>query len=138
MSYKEIAVMPKNKLTKSELKQYLDAKIRERARWSFPRDDAGTGSLDTTIDLTKVGAKVLDAIVGSYDYDEQLLAATRSVNFTIGYVKAVIRRAIKVGTITLEQTRFGAALVEAFAFTVGDKKFAFKGKKKFKKKKGCK
>jgi hypothetical protein len=102
--------MAKVKLSKPELKDYLGARIRESARWKikYQKDEVGIHSFggpgfDEDKHLSEVAQLVYDDIITSYHYDEPLLDATRSVEkWGVGYIKKVIRDAVKKGLLKYE------------------------------------
>lgn len=126
---KEVNVAPK--MTTKELAAYLDAKIRSEARWAVSRQfpDGKPGELVTGVDgvaddvIAKAASDVHDQIVSRFDYDENLLAATRAVkNFGVPYVTKVIKAALKAGALRLENVAINKAVVEAWASSMKGKK----------------
>lgn len=117
--------MPENapKLKAEELTEYLNAKIRQEARWKIERKwvpgigssvDPATGAEipgtpgfyapPTDEAITKVAVKVYDDIVLSTGYDSNLLQATRAIEggFTTAYIRGVLTRAVSNGMLECE------------------------------------
>lgn len=105
----------KLKLTKKEQREYLDAKIRRSARWDLSSAFEKTGSDglmgNSIVDdktLKQISQMVYDSIVSSYEYDERLLKATRSVKFKVGYVQSVLKKGLDKGTINIESLQLAS------------------------------
>lgn len=118
MKVKEQRKLPN--LTNAELQKYLDANIREKARWRIADaySDSGVGGLlGAGIDGTKlkqVAQTIMDSIITSFDYDEMLLKATRSVkNFNVSYVNRVLKAGLKAGLIKTESAKLAKTVSEA-------------------------
>lgn len=126
-------------LTKAELQKYLDANIREKARWKIsdafeggsPGDLVGSG-IDGT-KLKQIAQTIMDNIITSFDYDEMLLKATRSVKkFNVSYVNRVLKAGLKSGLIKTESAKLAKTVAEAVDEMQEKKKFLAKKKKKAK------
>jgi len=144
------------KLTNAELQKYLDANIREKARWKIsdaleggsPGDLIGAGINGTK--LRQVAQAIMDSIISSFDYDEMLLKATRSVKkFNVSYVNRVLKAGLKKGLIKTENAKLAKDVAEAIEeakksqkerwVTIGGKRLRFVGGKlQSRKKKGKK
>lgn len=79
----------KVKLTDDELKAMLDAEIRRQARWATERDEFGAFKEKS---LDAAAQDVYDGIVADFKYNDSIVAATRSVNFNVAYVKRVVKK----------------------------------------------
>jgi hypothetical protein len=112
-------------LTSEELVVYLDAKIRQLAKWKLHKDDDddfGTLSADrATEKIAKVAAIIYDDIVTDFQYDETLLKATRSVNkFNVAYVARIIKKAMKDGLV--EESKQASVVADSLEEYFKDKK----------------
>jgi len=118
------------KLTKKEQKDYLDAKIRRSARWDLSdvfKSGDGTSLMGSTVvddkTLKQISQTVYDSIVSSYDYDERLLAATRSVKFKVSYVQSVLKKGLDSGTIKIESVIMDGKVKLAITENMNGKRF---------------
>ena len=101
-------------LTKNELIAMLDARIRRDAGWRIRRDDveaeiAELGISDSADGLKKMAQLGYDDIVASFEYNDNIVKATRAITFNIAYVKKIIKTGLADGTIRLEALIMKAA-----------------------------
>jgi len=105
--------MAEVKMTNEELAEFLNARIRRSAKWSIGKPEETTqfgmsifndpdGGIYSKKQLNKLAREVHDDIVSDYSFDQNLLNATRAVNFSVNYVKGQLKPLIKDQGFKLE------------------------------------
>lgn len=89
-----------------ELAGFLDASIRNNARWNIPKDvfDIYTNEINRKA-LNKVSQRIYDNIVSDYAHNDLLLKAARSVKLDLAHVRKIIRRALRAGYFDRMESR---------------------------------